>query len=447
MRKLSLVLMGLCLVAMSATAAKKVQKEVNLFPDGTPIEDWFLDSSVPELSELGKIYSLDDYRIYSDPNQIQTEKIQAVIDQAAENGGGVIVVPEGIYKTGSLFFKQGTRLYLKQGAVLLGSEFIRDFPVVMTRIEGEWCRYFAALINAEGLDGFSITGNGGIIDGNGAPYWQAFRQRRQWNMACTNKDEQRPRLVFMNGCTNVYVANVVFQNSPFWSSHYYKCDHVKIVNVRIFSPVKPIASASADGIDMDVCHHFLIKGCRITVNDDAICFKGGKYPGADTDPNNGPNHSILIEDVLFDNTTGSCMTCGSESIHAYNILMRNCRVEGGGTMLQLKMRPDTAQRYEYITVENMSGFCRNLLGIAPWTQFFDLKGQPDKIPSHANNITLKNINLQCNNFMGVSGSPDYDLTDFAFENINIETNQTNWRRDAFVSYTMKNVVAGGQPQE
>ena len=35
-------------------------------------------------------------------------------------------------------------------------------------------------------------------------------------------------------------------------------------------------SASADGMDLDVCSNFLIKGCRFTVKDDAICFKGGK---------------------------------------------------------------------------------------------------------------------------------------------------------------------------
>ena len=58
----------------------------------------------------------------------------------------------------------------------------------------------------------------------------------------------------------------------------------------------------------------------MSVNDDAIALKGGKGPKADLDPNNGENRNILIED----NTFGFChsvLTCGSESIHNYNIII------------------------------------------------------------------------------------------------------------------------------
>ena len=38
--------------------------------------------------------------------------------------------------SGSLFFKQGTHLHLQEGAVLKGSDRIRDFEIRETRIEG-----------------------------------------------------------------------------------------------------------------------------------------------------------------------------------------------------------------------------------------------------------------------------------------------------------------------
>ena len=310
----------LCLSIIVPSMAKKEQRKQNVFPDGTPISEWFLQTKVVHPDSLGKKYDLSDYGIESNPHIVQTQKIQKIIDEAAANGGGVIYIPEGIYKSGSLFFKQGTHLYLSKGATLLGSENIMDFPLLMTRIEGEYCKYFGALINADGLDTFTISGKG-TIDGNGTPYWKAFRLRREWNPQCTNKDEMRPRLLYIAHCRNVQVADVTLQNSPFWTSHYYRCDKVKLLNLRIFSPIKPIKSASADGIDMDVCTNFHIKGCRFTVNDDAICFKGGKGPYADQDTYNGPNKNILIEDCFFDHTTGSCMTCGSESIHVYNVCL------------------------------------------------------------------------------------------------------------------------------
>ena len=132
----------------------------------------------------------------NDSTKLQTEALQRVIDMAAESGGGVVVIPRGTFLSGSLFFRQGTHLYIEEGGVLKGSERISDFKVMKTRIEGETCTYFAALVNADGVDGFTIAGKG-TIDGNGRHYWEEFWIRRRWNPECTNKDAQRPRLVYI----------------------------------------------------------------------------------------------------------------------------------------------------------------------------------------------------------------------------------------------------------
>lgn len=49
------------------------------------------------------------------------------------------------------------------------------------------------------------------------------------------------------------------------------------------------------------------------------------------------------------------------------------KVGSGSNLLWLKMRPDTPQHYEYITLENIEGNITNFININPWTQFFDLK--------------------------------------------------------------------------
>jgi polygalacturonase len=155
------------------------------FPDGTKIPAWFKDTKPTDITKLGKHYKITDNGVSTDSTLIQTEKLQAVIDKAAQNGGGVVIIPNGTYLTGALFFKQGTHLYLEKGAVLKGSDDISDFPVIETRIEGETCKYFPALVNADGLDGFTISGSG-TINGNGLRYWKAFWLRRTWNPKCTN---------------------------------------------------------------------------------------------------------------------------------------------------------------------------------------------------------------------------------------------------------------------
>ena len=50
----------------------------------------------------------------NDSTIVQTKKIQEVIDLAARNGGGVIVIPKGTFLSGSLFFKNNTHLHLEK---------------------------------------------------------------------------------------------------------------------------------------------------------------------------------------------------------------------------------------------------------------------------------------------------------------------------------------------
>lgn len=445
MKKILLTILTV-LAVMPSFAAKKVKPQPLLFPDGTPVSEWFQEGPAVDVNSLGAQYNFYDNGIISSTELVQTEKIQALIDKAAANGGGVIVVPEGVFKTGALFFKQGTHLYLQKGAILYGSESIFDFPLRMTRIEGEVCTYFPALVNVDGIDGFNLFGEG-TIDGNGSTYWQLFRLRRQWNPQCTNKDEMRPRLVHVSNSKNVTINGVSLQNSPFWTCHIYKCENVKLLNMRIFSPVRPIRSPSADGIDMDVVKNVYIKNCRITVNDDSICFKGGKGPYADTDPNNGINENVLVEECFFDHSTGSSVTCGSECVHTRNVLVRNCRIVDGQVLLLLKMRPDTPQNYEYITFDGIEGSGRGVFSISRWTQFFDLKGRPDKPMSYGSHIVMKNIKLDADMFAQTSRVDDeYIVSDLTFENIEVNAKRPEWNREAIDGLVVRNVTVNGVAQ-
>ena len=130
------------------------------FPDGTPIPDWFRQNEIVNIDTLGKKYTITDYGVTNDSTILQTEKIQAVIDRAAENGGGVIIIPKGTFLSGSIFFKPKTHLYMEEGAVLKGSDDISNFAIVNTRIEGQSLKYFAALVNADKVNGFTISGKG-----------------------------------------------------------------------------------------------------------------------------------------------------------------------------------------------------------------------------------------------------------------------------------------------
>ncbi len=435
----------LCISVQYAYGRKRVEAVRDTFPDGAPVSEWFRDTLPVDVASLGRQYRITDYGVSAD-SYVHTKELQALIDMVAGNGGGVVVVPPGVFMTGALFFKQGTHLHLERGAVLRGSTDISDFPVTTTRMEGQTCKYFPALLNADSIQGFTITGEG-VVDGNGLPYWKAFWLRRKWNPAATNKDEQRPRVLFVSRCRDVRIEGVCFQNSPFWTTHYYQSENVRLMNLKIYSPHGPIHAPSTDAIDIDACRNVLVKGCEMTVDDDAIALKGGKGPWADIPektPGNGGNENILIEDCYF-GFCHSCLTCGSESIYNHNILLRRGKVEGAVILLHLKMRTDTPQRYEYITVEDMHGHADNFLFVHSWSQFADMQGRTTPPMSYASHVTMRNIGMQANTFFNVTRKDDqYRLSHFTFQNLDIEAKVPDFHADYIENVQTENVKVNGQ---
>jgi polygalacturonase len=442
-------LLALLLATAGVTPNVRAQE---MFPDGTPIPEWFSKNTPTDINKLGKRYSITDYGVTKDSTVIQTQKIQTVIDKAAAGGGGVIVIPKGTFLSGALFFKQGTHLHLEEGGKLKGSDDISNFPIKMTRMEGQTLKYFTALVNADSLNGFTISGKG-TLDGNGLRYWRQFWLRRDFNPKTTNMDEMRPRLLYVSNSKNVQISGIKLINSPFWTSHYYKSENVKLLNLYIYSPKAPVKAPSTDAVDIDGCKNFLIKNCYMSVNDDAVALKGGKGPLADKDPNNGSNENIIIEDCTYGFCHGA-LTFGSESIHDRNIILRRIKINNAERLLWLKMRPDTPQDYEYVVVEDIEGsHIENFIYVRPWTQFFDLKGEKATRMSYCKNITMRNIKLDCNNFFNVgvaethssTNAFEYQLQDFTFENLTIQAkNYLNIDTSIIKNFQLKNISINGE---
>lgn len=382
------------------------------FPNGKTVPEWFFTD--PQTRELKRYIVTDHGVLPGRDSLLQTDAIQRVIDLAAAEGGGLIVFPAGSYYSGSLFFKPGTALHLEKDALLLGSREICDFALLPTRMEGENVNYFAALINADQVDGFSISGEG-TIDGCGLDYWRHFWLRRKFNPNCTNMDEMRPRLIYISNSSNVWLHGVKLRNSPFWTCHFYRCNKLRITDLEITAPARPIPSPSTDAIDLDVCKEVLIKGCYFSVNDDAVALKGGKGPQADTAAENGGNEDVIIDSCRFGKDCHCVLTCGSETIYNCNIILQNSRIDGA-RLFYLKMRPDTTQMSEYITLRNLTGSSLLLFLSASWTQF---RRCPELYISGGRNIVFENLNMQCKRICQADASNEYTLENIRFSNCNI----------------------------
>jgi alpha-L-rhamnosidase len=126
-------------------------------------------------------------------------------------------------------------------------------------------------------------------------------------------------------------------------------------------------------------------------------------------------------------------------------------MSGDATMLTLKLRPDTPQHYENITMDGITlkggpNARGRLLNVAQWTQFFDLKGHP--MPSRQiNNVTLRNIKGEYGTLGTLRGNAGDVIRDITLENIEVKLANDRFSLGPTENLTLKNVTVNGKPFE
>lgn len=391
--------------------------------------------------------------------QVCTAAIQLAIDRVAAAGGGRVVVPPGVFTTGSLDLRQGVELHLEAGGVLRGSADLHDYPVRMTRIEGHFEPWRPALVNADGLTGVRITGSG-TLDGHGRPFWAAFWRRRAENPKCTNLEVERPRLMFLSGCSDVRVEGIHLQDSGFWNLHAYRCRDMSLEGLTITAPhgapptivgaARPwdeIAidrAPSSDGIDIDSCQDVTIRRCRISVGDDCIALKGSKGPRALEDESSPPVERITIEDCVFESGHGA-LTCGSEATVIRDVRMRRCRVGADVPLVRLKLRPDTPQRYENIVVSDIEAAdAQAIFDVKPWTQFVDLQGHPPQ-PSLVRGVHVSRVRGSFRTVGELRGNEGDDIDGIVLEDVDVTAAEGRLVRRPGQAIECRDVRVNGAP--
>ena len=70
--------------------------------------------------DMKQIYNITDYGAVAGSSEVQTAKIQAAIDAAFAAGGGEVVVPKGVFKTGTIRLRSNITFRMLSGAVIDG---------------------------------------------------------------------------------------------------------------------------------------------------------------------------------------------------------------------------------------------------------------------------------------------------------------------------------------
>ena len=281
-----------------------------------------------------KDFSITTYGAVEGGEVNNTQAIADAIDACHKAGGGRVVVPAGTWLTGPIHFKSNINLHLEENAVLRFTDNPADYlPAVMTSWEGMECYNYSPLLYAFECENIAITGQGMLHPKmdlwrvwfkRPAPHMEALKQL--YTMASTDvpveerqmavgENNMRPHLIHFNRCKNVYLDSFKIRESPFWTVHLYMCDGGVVRNLDVKAH-----GHNNDGVDLEMSRNFLIENCTFDQGDDAVVIKAGRN-----------------RDAWRLNTP------------CENIVIRNCRILEGHTLLGIGSEMSGGVRNIYMT--------------------------------------------------------------------------------------------------
>ena len=386
----------------------------------------------------------NDYGANGDGGTLNTAALQKAIDAAAVVGGTVTMNP-GKYLTGSLFLKSGITLNVPQGATLVGSEKLEDYPLLPTRISGIEMTWPAALINVRDQQHVTITGKG-TIDGDGPIWWKSYWDLRasyeprglRW---ASDYDARRPRLILFQNSSDIQLGGgILLTRSGFWTVQIlYSHDvHVDGVIIRNNEGGK---GPSTDGIDVDSSRKILVEHADIDANDDALVLKAGR--DSDGLRVNRPTEDVVIRDCIVRHgaaaiTIGSETSGGFRNIEAYNItalsgvpsgiLFKSASVRGGfandirihdlnleGVAIPIHITMNWNPSFSYAVVPE------GMKNIPSYWATLSTKVPPEKGLPHFSNVHIWNIKATgAKSAFNVAAYPNATLDNFRLDHLDIE---------------------------
>ncbi|WP_114780678.1 glycoside hydrolase family 28 protein [Botryobacter ruber] len=370
--------------------------------------------------QQSKRYPVTAYGAKGDGQTLNTKAIQKAIDKCAAKGGGVVVIPKGTFVSGSVFLKKNVSLEIKKDGILKGSVNQEDYPQVQTRWEGTERMFTAALLNAENLDGISLTGPG-TIDGSGEVWTARARQHReqQQQQNTTPTPGQRlgrPRLISIQKCSNIRIQNLKLLNQAVWGLHILYSENVDVENLLIRAEHN---IPSSNGIDIDSSKKVRVSGCDIDVNDDCISIKSGK--DEDGLRVNRPSEDIIIESCRFGYGHGGVAMGSETSGGIRNVEVRNCVAEADNwAPIRFKSQPSRGGVVENITFRNIKvNDTRKAVEFnMAWHMVPPIK-PPAKVLPVVRNVQLIGITGTASRVGDIRGLPDSPIQGVTFRDCHI----------------------------
>lgn len=426
-----------------------------------------------------KNYNILDFGAKSDIEFNNKKAIQEAIDTCSNNGGGIVIIPNGFYLTGPIELKSNVNLHLDDNAYVLFTKSKEEYPLQFTDYEGQRRIRAISPISANNCHDIALTGNG-IMDGNGH-LWRGIKKfkltSKEWDrclkksqyvidtkeggiwcptksyyegvlkgepdyslpnaleLASENYDVYRPVFVSFKNCERVLIEDITLQNSPAWNVHPLYCNNFTMRNAKIKNK---FSAQNGDGIDLESCTNCEIAGTIFEVGDDGICLKSGKNKEARKIK--APTKNVWIHDCKVFDAHGGFVVGSEMSRGISNVLIENCIFAGTDIGVRFKSAMGRGGVVEDITIRNIQ--MNNIINEAIiFTMGYVLVNIEDKhenkeekldsedIPEFKN-IIMENINVSgCETAIKINGLKEKPIHDLSFNNINIKAN-----KDIDISY-------------
>ena len=336
---------------------------------------------------------------------LNTESINKTIASVSQKGGGVVLIPSGLWLTGPIELKSNVNLHLKRDAILQFTDDFDQYKLVQGNWEGRPAWRNQSPISGTDLENIAITGTG-IIDGNGGA-WRMVKKDKltesQWKTLVASggivredgkmwfpsaktvkgsntknagviepgktakdyediKDFLRPNLLVLTNCKKILLEGVTFQNSPAWNLHPLLCEDLTLRNLQVKNPWY---AQNGDGVDVESCKNVLIEGSTFDVGDDGICIKSGRDEAGRK--RGVPTENVIVRNNVVYHAHGGFVIGSEMSGGAKNIWVYDCSFIGTDIGLRFKTTRGRGGIVENIYVNNI-----NMIDIPGEAILFDM---------------------------------------------------------------------------
>jgi len=479
------IILFICFVSISAKAQETqedIRNEMEQYIHAAPFK-----MPIPELPAIPqRIDSITAYGAIGDGETLNTKAIQQAINTCADNGGGKVVIPAGLWLTAPIELKSNIELHLDEGAILLFTKDHTLFPLittgghkyaVMSPIYGYKLHDIAitgsGIINGSGdswrplkkskaTDGQwkNVQKSGGVVSSDGTMWWPSDnamngedylkKLKKKGKKATADdylpaRDYLRPYMVLLTDCNKVLIDGPTFMNSPKFGFVPLYCTNLVVRNLKINNEWY---AQNGDGMDISNCKDVVIYKCTVNAGDDGICMKSARSSSDTSDKASLQN--IVIADCKVYHAHGGFVIGSNTDGGMENISVKNCSYINTDVGIRVKSDRTKGGLVHKIFIDGI--YMNNIQNDAiAFDSYYEQKN-PNRNPMPVTRTTplfqdFYFSHIYCasaGKAISITGLPESPVNHIYFNNVNIHADKGNSSVDA-TNIIFNQVKVNGEP--